>query len=337
MKLALLWIVSAGLLCAVLVSAGALPSVAEWARFLSPVEEQSVRHCYATKGINIGSPTTVRIAADSPVGKAGDIFRAQLDSGFQAPDMVVIPAGTFDMGDLQNTGDSDEKPVRHEVKVSRFAMGRYEITNQQYVEFLNQRKPAHAQRVKWLGHYDEEEKNNIVSRNDNYTVRAGFEQRPVDKVSWYGAKAYAAWLSEQSGCNYRLSSEAEWEYAARAGSRTHYPWGNQMGKNLANCDGCGSRWDDKEAAPVGSFAPNAFGLHDMHGNLLEWVEDCFHPSYQGAPDTAQVWEKGDCTARMLRGGAWFYDPSFLRSSLRFKYKPTMRTTVAGIRIVQDLH
>ena len=113
-----------------------------------------------------------------------------------------------------------------------------------------------------------------------------------------------AWLSGETGETYRLPSESEWEYAARRGSTAKYSWGNEIGDNRANCDGCGSRWDDRRTAPAGSFAPNDFGLYDMHGNAWEWVEDCWNASYRGAPSDGGGWRSGDCAKRVCRGGSW---------------------------------
>ena len=110
-----------------------------------------------------------------------------------------------------------------------------------------------------------------------------YQQIQLINVSWYDAAAYAAWLSSQTGDRYRLPSEAEWEYAARAGTETVYSWGNDIGDNRANCDGCPSQWDEFKTAPVGSFAANAWGVHDMHGNVWEWVRDCWNRGYEGAP------------------------------------------------------
>ena len=133
----------------------------------------------------------------------------------------------------------------------------------------------------------------------------GRGRQPVINVTWDDAKRYVAWLSRMTGKPYRLLTEAEWEYAARAGTQTAYSWGDEIGKGNANCDGCGSQWDNKQTAPVGSFAANAFGLYDMHGNVWEWVEDCFHDNYEGAPDDGSAWTAdGDCNSRVLRGGSW---------------------------------
>ena len=127
----------------------------------------------------------------------------------------------------------------------------------------------------------------------------GRNTQPVINVSWDDVQRYVAWFSKMTGRPYRLLSEAEWEYAARAGTTTAYSWGGAIDENNANCKGCGSQWDDRQTAPVGSFAPNAFGLYDMrNGNVWEWVEDCFHDNYEGAPKDGSPWiAQGDCKNR----------------------------------------
>jgi len=142
------------------------------------------------------------------------------------------------------------------------------------------------------------------------------ENRPVINVSWDDAQSYVRWLSARTGKTYRLLSEAEWEYVARAGTGTAYSWGDSIGVNRANCDGCGSQWDDEKTAPVGSFAANAWGVYDMHGNVYEWVEDCWNDSYVGAPADGSAWESEDCSKRVLRGGSWYWGPRSLRSACR---------------------
>ena len=157
-------------------------------------------------------------------------------------------------------------------------------------------------------------------------------------VSWEDAKAYAAWLSEQTGKRYRLPSESEWEYAARAGTETAYSWGNEIGVNRANCDGSGSKWSDKRTSPVGSFEPNAFGLYDMHGNVQEWVEDCWHDNYEGAPTDGSAWTSGDDgSLAVVRGGSWFNAPRGLRAAYRDRDSPSGRFDNVGFRLVQDLN
>jgi formylglycine-generating enzyme required for sulfatase activity len=133
----------------------------------------------------------------------------------------------------------------------------------------------------------------------------GRGDRPVINVSWNDAKQYVAWLSLSK--KYRLLSEVEWEYAARASTTTTYSWGDDIGKGNANCRGCGSEWDSRQTAPVGSFKPNAFGLYDMHGNVFEWVEDPWHGSDEGAPTDGSPWvEGGTISGHVVRGGSWLY-------------------------------
>ena len=156
-------------------------------------------------------------------------------------------------------------------------------------------------------------------------------------VDWNHAQTYAMWLSEKTGKMYRLLSEAEWEYVARAGSGTwKYSWGNEIGRNRANCEGCGSRWDGKQTAPVGSFGANGFGLHDVHGNVWEWVEDCWNGTYAGAPTDGSAWEQGDCNLRVLRGGSWNYEPRDFRSAVRGWNSAGYRSYSFGFRVARSL-
>lgn len=141
----------------------------------------------------------------------------------------------------------------------------------------------------------------------------GRGRQPVINVAWDDAQQYAAWLSRTTGKPYRLLSEAEFEYVARAGTLTAYPWGDEIGKNNANCAGCGSKWDSMQPSPVGSFAPNRFGLYDMHGNAWRWLQDCYHDSYKGAPSDGSAWTAGECARRVVRGGEWDGGPEGLRA------------------------
>ena len=145
-----------------------------------------------------------------------------------------------------------------------------------------------------------------------------------------------AWLSRETGKAYRLLSESEWEYAARAETQTRYWWGDDIGRNRANCNGCGSRWDNERTAPVGSFAANPFGLHDVHGNVREWVQDCWNSDYVDAPSDGRAWEHGNCSSsrRVVRGGAWNYRPEDLlvtRRSTGSRYGDTV-----GFRVARTL-
>ena len=167
----------------------------------------------------------------------------------------------------------------------------------------------------------------------------GRGQQPVINVSWDDAHAYVAWLSAVTGKTYRLLSEAEYEYATRAGTTTAYPWGDDIGQNNANCDGCGSQWDGQQTAPVGSFAPNAFGLYDMVGNVFEWTEDCRHTNYNGAPTDGSAWldaNDGDCTDHIVRGGSWANPPSSARSATRGWNTAVTRVFDEGFRVARTL-
>jgi formylglycine-generating enzyme required for sulfatase activity len=239
----------------------------------------------------------------SSSGKACDV----------CPEMVLIPAGSFRMGDLGGGGDGDEKPV-HRADIKAFALGKTEVTFFEYDAFARATNTAlPADKKGW-----------------------GRGSRPVINVSWDDAKAYISWLSKKAGQSYRLPTEAEWEYAARAGTTTKYPWGDDVGRNNANCDGCGSQWDDKSTAPAGSFSANAFGLHDMHGNVHEWIEDCYKDSYSGASSTGVAHQNSACSLRVLRGGSWGYGASYLRSAYRYWYHPSWRSHNFGFRVAQDL-
>ena len=148
-----------------------------------------------------------------------------------------------------------------------------------------------------------------------------------------------AWLSAVTGRTYRLLSEAEYEYATRAGTTTTYPWGDDIGQNNANCNGCGSQWDGRQTAPVGSFAPNAFGLYDMVGNVFDWIEDCRHTNYNGAPMDGSAWldaNDGDCTDHIVRGGSWANPPSSARSATRGWNTAVTRVFDEGFRVARTL-
>ena len=239
--------------------------------------------------------------SDEPL-RIGQVFRDCTD----CPEMVVIPAGSFMMG---------WKGDQHRVTIaSTFALGKYSLTFAEYDVCVAAggctRKP-----------------------NDQGWGRS---TRPVIDVSWDDAKAYAAWLSKRTGKTYHLPSQAESEYAARAGTTTAYSWGDEIGRNRANCRGCGSRWDGRQTSPVGSFAPNAFGLHDMHGNVWEWVEDCWNASYAGAPSDGRAWLSGDCKFRILRGGSWHDEPSYLPAAHRRGATSRYQDSNIGFRLARTL-
>jgi len=164
------------------------------------------------------------------------------------------------------------------------------------------------------------------------------DDRPVENVSWFDILTFLQRLNAgYTGPPYRLPSEAEWEYAARAGTQTPWWWGRDIGAGHANCAGYGSRWDGKETAPVGSFPANPFGLHDTTGNVWEWVADCWHDSYRGAPADGSAW-LNNClyNDRVLRGGSWFSKPRYARVSNRNWSDLGNRYSGSGVRLAQDL-
>lgn len=238
-------------------------------------------------------------------------FRDTLQDGSLGPEMVWIPAGTFRMGDIQGGSQYSELPV-HEVSVPRFAIGRYEVTFAEYDKFAE-----------------------ATGREKPVDEGWGRGNRPVINVSKNDASAYIDWLSQQTGHQYRLPSEAEWEYAARAGTETKYWWGNEIGFNRGVCDGCGSQWDDEQTAQVGSFAPNPFGLYDTVGNVRELIADDWHKNYENAPSDGSIWKNFNKTKLMLRGGSWLNDPNRCRAATRhissseYNYKDSYN----GFRVV----
>ena len=233
-----------------------------------------------------------------------------------APEMVEIPAGQFRMGCVSGQDCfSDERPV-HNVRIRQsFEVSKYEVTFAQWDACVL---------GGGCGGY----------RPDDEGWGRG--TRPVINVSWEDAQAYVSWLSSQTGEAYRLLSEAEWEYVARAGTQTAYSWGSDIGSDRANCEGCRSRWDDSQTAPVGSFHADAFGVHDMHGNVWEWVEDCWNDSYRRAPSDGSAWLRGNCERRVLRGGSWGSLPRSLRSAERLWNTSGYRGSGLGFRVARTL-
>lgn len=214
------------------------------------------------------------------------------------PKMVRIPPGKFLMGSpgTELGRESNESP-QHEVSIAyAFEIGQYEVTFDEYDAFAKDTQRKLPSDSGW-----------------------GRGKRPVINVTFHDAQAYVQWLSKQTGKQYRLPTESEWEYAARAGTQMRYWWGDEIGHNNANCDGCRSEWGGKQTAPVGSFEANAFGLHDTAGNVWEWMQDCWHDHYDNMPTDGSAWlekDDGNCTHQVARGGSWFNSPLGLRSANR---------------------
>lgn len=225
------------------------------------------------------------------------------------PAMVTIQGDCYEMGSPSSEGDRYGNERQHEVCVDDFAIGKYEVTFEEYDRFaLATGRTLPKDRGWGRGRY------------------------PVINVSWEDAVAYVEWLSRETGRRYRLPTEAEWEYAARAGNRTAYPWGDDVGLGHANCNGCGSGWDNSQAAPVGSFEPNAWGLHDTAGNVWEWTCSEHHRGY-GDSET-QCASRSSSADRSVRGGSWFVKPRTVRSAMRTGDSPTLRSGDTGFRLVQ---
>ncbi|MCY3969063.1 MAG: formylglycine-generating enzyme family protein [Acidobacteria bacterium] len=239
----------------------------------------------------------------------GNTFSDTLTSGTAGPEMVVIPAGVFRMGCLSAAGCSEyELPVREVTIKQPFAVSKYVVTLEQFNRFAPGRAAA------------------------GYKFE-GPGTSPASWVSWADARAYTEWLSEETGEKYRLLSEAEWEYVVRAGSTTPYPWGEALGANHANCWACGDEF--QFTAPVGQFAPNAWGLHDAVGNGWEWVEDCWNDNHEGAPSDGTARLGGDCSYHVIRGGSWRDGPRELRSAFR---RPVEKRMFKGenFRVAREL-
>ena len=252
-------------------------------------------------------PLVQEVYQDKP-----DPFTDSLKSGGNGPVMLQLPAGVFRMGNTSGLISADETP-RHEVTVPAFAMSVYEITFADYDRFAK----ATRRKLPDSGGQD----------------RA---THPVTDVSWDDALGYVNWLSKQTGKKYRLPSEAEWEYAARAGQRTTYWWGSHKGTGNAHCFDCGSDLNVRRTAKIGSYKASPFGLHDTAGNVYEWVHDCYHRNYNGAPDDGSVWEGGDCSVRVVRGGSYASPASSMRVENRETFPSSKGQYNVGLRVVRDL-
>ena len=266
-----------------------------------------------------GTPTVHRMELGEAGREAGERFR----DCPECPEMVVVPAGSFQMGSPSSeVGRSDNEGPVHRVTVdSPFAVGVYEV---KFAEWDACASSGGCQGLR--------------PSDDGW----GRGQRPVINVSWDDARSYVQWLSSLTGERYRLLSESEWEYVARAGTRTPFHTGRTISTDRANYDGNYVYGSGQKSVyrgrtvPVGSFPPNAWGLHDVHGNVWEWVEDCWNGSYAEAPSDGSARERWDCSNRVLRGGAWNLKPRFLRSANRIRITSAGRNNVVGFRVARTL-
>lgn len=244
-------------------------------------------------------------AAAAPKADLGDIKDCA-----GCPELVKLPAGAFTMG--SQAGDPSEKPAHRVTLKVPFAIGKYEVTVGQWTACV---EAGACPRIATAG----------------TAARA-----PMRDVSWDDAQTYVKWLVKTTGQPYRLPTEAEWEYAARGGTTTKFWWGDQMRKGNANCKDCGEPWQQDAPADVGSFAANPYRLHDMNGSVWEWVSDCWHNSYKGAPSDGHAWDEKNCRVRVIRGGSWRDGESYMPSSTRFKYDASVRQSQNGFRVARDV-
>ena len=295
--------------------------------------------------------------ADAHAQAPGTAFR----DCAECPEMVVVPSGSYIMGSPESeTGRYENEGPQHPVTIPRpVAAGRFEVTRGQFAAFVADSGYQsqggncyywNSNEGKWV--------NDDLSkswRNPGFTQTN--DEHPVVCVSWNDAKAYAAWLTRKSGKDYRLLTEAEWEYAARAGSSTARPWGDSANQACAYANvrdqsfvrivpaPPGMQWnpgyhecDDNAGytTKVGSYRANAFGLYDMIGNVWEWTEDCWNKSYAGAPADGSAWLAGDCSRRVGRGGGWFLNPRVARSANRNWVAAGNRNDDLGFRVARAL-
>lgn len=225
-----------------------------------------------------------------------------------SPEMVIVPGGVFLMGSpVEEGGSSTERP-QHSVCIAALAIGKYTVTFDEWDACVAAGGYSGYRPV------------------DNW----GRGRQPVIDVSWDDTQAYVAWLRNATGKHYRLLSEAEWEYAARAGSSTAFATGQSISKSQANFA------SNDGARSVGSYPANIFGLHDMPGNVWEWTQDCWNSSYDGAPSDGSAWISGDCHQRVARGGSWSGEVGYVRSALRFCGQAGIRSNALGFRVARAL-
>ncbi|KWV60874.1 hypothetical protein AS156_25945 [Bradyrhizobium macuxiense] len=248
----------------------------------------------------VPAPTAQQSSAQpQPAPSAGPAAPVQATP---EPEMVSLTGGSFAMG---SNDDASERPI-HRVTVKPFAMGKYPVTVRQWNACA-------------------------AARGCGFTA-SGNDDAPVTNVSWSDAKQYVAWLADGTKKPYRLPTEAEWEYAARGGTQTKYWWGDQVQSGVASCKDCGGDAAAEQPVKVGSFRPNPFGLYDMGGGVDQWVEDCWHRNYQGAPADGAAWHDADCFSHVIRSGSWKNDARYMRPANRDNYDTNVRYPTHGFRV-----
>lgn len=249
------------------------------------------------------------VASPAAPGTTGAV--ASIKDCDACPVMVALNPAPFTMG--SNGSDPSERPAHKVALHTPFAIGKFEVTVDQWDQCV---------------------KANVCPSVPSEAGASG--NQPMRDVSWDEAQLYLKWLSTVSGRPFRLPTEAEWEYAARGGTTSKYWWGDGMKGGNSSCKGCGLPWQEDRPPPVGSFGANPFGLHDMNGSVWEWVADCWHPSYKGAPADGSAWAEPNCQSRVIRGGSWREDGSYMMSTTRFKYDASVRQSQNGFRVARSL-
>lgn len=254
-----------------------------------------------TQAAPSGAPA-IKPATPQPQSASSATPTAQPVSAVREPEMTPIRGGSFIMG---SNDDVTEKPT-HQVTIKPFAIGKYPTTIREW--------------------------NECVAAKACGFVATGKDDAPVTNVSWSDAKQFVAWLAGAARKAYRLPSEAEWEYAARGGTQTKYWWGDQFEPGIANCKNCTDIAATEQPIKVGSLKPNPFGLYEMGGGVDQWVEDCWHKNYQGAPADASPWLEGECPSHVIRSGSWKNDARYVRPSSRDSYDTNVRYPTHGFRV-----
>jgi formylglycine-generating enzyme required for sulfatase activity len=255
---------------------------------------------------SLSTPAPAKAPVEAPKESASPTPAAAPIAPQLIPEMVSIPGGTFAMG---SDDDPSEKPI-HRVTIKPFAISKFPTTVREW--------------------------NACVGAKSCTYVPTGKDDAPIANLSWADAQQFVEWLSKVTQKSFRLPSEAEWEYAARAGTRTKFWWGDQLQAGMANCKGCDQPYDASQPLKVGSFKPNPFGLFDMGGNIHQWVADCWHKNYQGAPSDGSPWVDNDCPSHVMRSGSWKNDPSYARPSSRDQYDTSVRYPTHGLRVAHSL-
>jgi len=254
----------------------------------------------------LSTPAPAKAPVEAPKESASPTPAAAPIALQLIPEMASIPGGTFAMG---SDDDPSEKPIHH-VTIKPFAISKFPVTVREW--------------------------NACVAAKGCTYVPIGKDDAAVANLSWADAQQFVEWLSNVTQKPFRLPSEAEWEYAARGGTRTKFWWGDQLQADMANCKGCNEPYDTSKPQKVGSFKPNPFGLYDMGGNIDQWVADCWHKNYQGAPSDGSAWVDNNYLSHVIRSGSWKNDPSYVRPSSRDHYDTSVRYPTHGLRVARSL-